>query len=172
LATAQFLAYRDLHLAHVNELKAMRDEQETEAEKHRAEKAALQEEIEKARVRPYDKAQVDLVKDKLRGLDDTAMSVLRFLLQNGPTGSNSVERQLSYATPVIDGAVANLSHRSLIVSDVTQASSSTFQYLGSRPITRTLPRATAAAFWVARVGRHIVGPPSLASARLRRARRS
>jgi hypothetical protein len=117
LAAAQFLAYRDLHLSHLAEMKALRDEKDAKAEKHRTEKAAHQQEIEKLR-RPYDKAQVELVKDKLRGLDQTALGVLRFLLQNGPTGSNSMERQLSYESPVIDGAVANLSQRSLVTREV------------------------------------------------------
>jgi hypothetical protein len=118
-AIAQFLAYRDLHLAHAGELKALRDEKERETEKQEAEKAALQHQIEKLKVKPYDKAQLELVEGKLRGLDDTARKVLLFLLQHGPTQSHSMDHELSYASPAIDGAIANLSHRSLIIREVT-----------------------------------------------------
>jgi hypothetical protein len=117
LASAQFLAYRDLHHAHLKELDALEDEKERQSEKHTAEEATLHREIETLKVRPFDKALAELVRDKLRGLDPIALDVLRFLVQHGPTDRDSMDRQLSCAQPAVNGAVANLGQRLLILHE-------------------------------------------------------
>src|SRR5579871_1377055 len=67
-AVAQFLAYRDLYLAHANE-------KERDATKHIAEITELQKKVEALTVRPYDRAQVELVAGKLRGLDEIELEL-------------------------------------------------------------------------------------------------
>jgi hypothetical protein len=116
LALAQFLAYRDSHLAHLSHLKTLQDEKDRENENRQAEKAALRQEIEKLKVKPYDRAQLELVEGKLRGLEPLALNVLKFLVQNGQTGRDSMDRALSFGN-LMDGAVASLSSRLLIIPE-------------------------------------------------------
>jgi hypothetical protein len=127
---AQFLAYRKLHLAHVTELMALRDEEERESQRSNAEREALQRQIEALKVRPYDQAQIELVRGKLRGLDKITLNVVKFLLQNGPTGRDSMDSQLSCPQQVLDGAVSNLRHRLLIFPEdkpnIGRSSTTTF----------------------------------------------
>jgi hypothetical protein len=78
----------------LKELDQLDDEKDRDAEKHRAERARLQQEIEMLRVKPFDKALEELGRGKLQGLDKTPLDALKFLLQNGPTGRDSMDRQL------------------------------------------------------------------------------
>ena len=130
LATAQFLAYRDLRLAHLGELEALQDERERESQRRNTEKEDLLRQIAALRVKPYNAGQIELAKDKLRGLDKTTLNVVKFLLQNGPTGRDSMDSQLSCPQSVLDGAVSNLRQRLLIIPEerpnIGRSSTTTF----------------------------------------------
>jgi hypothetical protein len=97
LATAQFLAYRDLHQAHLQRV------------------ADQQKEIDALKVKPYDRAKAELVGEKVRGLDAHQLELLRFLLQHGATERGEIFRLLLWPENVFNGALQNLRQRMLIV---------------------------------------------------------
>jgi hypothetical protein len=92
---AQFLAYSDLHRARLNEREELRRK------------------IKELSTKAYDQAQLDLVQDKVSGLDQNALDILRFLLQHGRTDHNSIERQMRVPRDILNAALRILRERML-----------------------------------------------------------
>lgn len=87
-AAAQFLAYRDLHLAHLTA-------KEEDTRKHLAETTGLKQEVEalKSRRGQYDEKHLQLAKSKLMKLSPASKSLVLYLLHYGRTEQEALVKK-------------------------------------------------------------------------------